>query len=125
MAYLNGESVPDDYSQALKRRVGNLHKTIRRRANTAGTSFNLELADLYEIIPADEKCPVFNLPFDVFTVKGGKPGPKPMSVSCDRIEPDKGYVRGNIRLISMKANRILSNVPLSDLQRVVAWAESN
>lgn len=112
---------PKSYDAMLKRRVGNACHTIRRRADKEGTPFDLVPQDLYDIIPDDGLCPVFKQPFDVGMVTGGKQGPRPMSVSVDRIIPELGYVPGNIRLISMKANQIMSNVSIEDIEAVLNY----
>ncbi len=112
---------PKSYDAMLKRRVGNCCHTIRRRAAKEGTIFGITPDDLYAIIPEDGLCPVFRERFDVGMVPGGKGGPRPMSVSVDRIIPELGYVPGNIRLISMKANQIMSNVSLEDIDAVLTF----
>jgi hypothetical protein len=41
------------------------------------------------------------------------------SPSLDRIVPEKGYVAGNIRVISQRANRIKSNATVEELRAVL------
>jgi hypothetical protein len=77
-------------------------RSARGRAREKGWDFNLELSDI--IIPA--KCPVLGIPL----VSGsGKGSPQRNSPSLDRIDSRKGYVKGNIWVISWQANRIKSD----------------
>jgi hypothetical protein len=72
----------------------------KRRARELGILFDIVPEDL---LPLPEVCQFTRLPFD-FTPKGGKASPQ--SASLDRIKPDRGYVRGNVRVISYKANTL-------------------
>lgn len=56
-----------------------------------------------EDITIPDKCPVLGIP--IF-VNAGKNSNTDNSPSLDRIVPELGYVRGNIGVISMRANRI-------------------
>jgi len=77
---------------------------MRARAKLMGIPFNLRAADL--VVPA--LCPFTRLPFDFSINKGGIA--RPQSPSIDRIIPEFGYTRGNVRVISMQANIVRSNV---------------
>ncbi|CAN5184221.1 hypothetical protein BH09PSE1_BH09PSE1_15720 [soil metagenome] len=78
----------------------------KKRAEKLGIAFDLPLQAV--IIPT--LCPVL----DVRLVIGK--GRLPESPSLDRINPKKGYVVGNCRVISDKANRLKSNLDLIALK---------
>lgn len=67
--------------------------------------FELEVEDV--IIP--ESCPIFNKPFEPV-------GSGPYSASLDRIIPSKGYVKGNIRVLSLLANQMKWNATQEELE---------
>ena len=46
---------------------------------------------------------------------------RPMSPSLDRVVPSKGYVRGNVAWMSVKANMIKSNANAEELYLVADW----
>lgn len=46
------------------------------------------------------------------------------SPSIDRIIPELGYVRGNIAVISMRANKLKSDATSEELERISAWMRS-
>lgn len=69
-------------------------RRIKARAAKEGIAFDLTPADL----PLPALCPVFKVPF----VLGDQNHPNVPSV--DRIRPERGYVRGNVMVISRRAN---------------------
>ena len=87
----------------------------KSRANRKGLEFNLEIDDI--IIP--EKCPVFGVPLE--RAEGGCPDDN--SPTLDRLDSSKGYVKGNVQVISWKANRLKSNGTLEDFRAIVSWLE--
>jgi hypothetical protein len=72
----------------------------KKRAKKLEIPFDIAPEDM---LPLPEVCPFTHLPFD-FAPKHGKASPQ--SASLDRIKPDRGYVRGNVRVISYKANTL-------------------
>lgn len=72
----------------------------RERSKKKGLEFNISLEDLN--LP--EFCPVLNIPLQV--AKGRASWNSP---SIDRIDPSKGYVKNNVRVISMRANLLKGN----------------
>ena len=78
----------------------------RNRAARRGLEFNLELSDI--VIP--EKCPLLEVPFQFGTKECYDYSP-----SIDRIDNSKGYVKGNIQIISMKANAMKNSASLEEL----------
>lgn len=67
-----------------------------------------------EIMP--KKCPVFNVPL----VKG-KGKPHDWSPSIDKIDPKKGYIKGNIQVISMLANAMKNHANKKQLRQFARW----
>ena len=93
-------------------------KNAEYRSRKLGLPFNLTLEDI--VIP--EVCPVLGMKFGLYLGKG-RGGFKPDAPSLDRIIPSKGYVRGNIRVISNRANRIKCDATLEELKAIVAYVE--
>jgi len=62
------------------------------------------------------KCPVFGKPL----VKGDG-ATHSWSPSADRINPDKGYTRGNIQVISMLANTMKQHATKAQLIKFAMW----
>lgn len=89
----------------------NLFHKAKRRAQANGLPFNIELVDV--VIP--KKCPLLGL-----EIKQGGGPLSPNSASLDRITPRLGYVKGNVWVISQKANQMKSDLDLPQLRHFVA-----
>ena len=92
----------------------------KRRAKSKDVAFDLDLDYLCSIAP--DICPVFGL--ELLWGKGSKARaghPEHASPSLDRINPEKGYIKGNVAIISNKANMIKSNAKLRELYAVADW----
>ena len=61
-------------------------------------------------ISIPNKCPVLGIAIDP-AVKGKRTDNSP---SIDRLVPELGYVKGNIHIMSWRANRIKNNGSLED-----------
>ena len=95
--------------------VGHLLMIARKRASQQGIPFDLEHEDL--VMP--EVCPVFGVPFEWGVgVMGWRNMRAP---SLDKIKPHLGYVKGNVRIISMRANHLKSNGTISEFEAVLAY----
>lgn len=82
------------------------------RAKEEGCAFNLEPDDIR--IP--DTCPILGV-----QLVRGKGRVTETSPSLDRIIPHLGYTKGNVQIISFKANTIKSNATLDELEKVVAF----
>jgi hypothetical protein len=87
----------------------------KNRAKAQGIAFDLEKADI--VVPTH--CPVLGILLVVATGHA-----KDNSPSIDRIDPLRGYVKGNVQIMSHKANTMKSNASLDDLKKLVAWLEA-
>lgn len=87
--------------------------SARRRAAAKGWEFNLTVDDVR--IPA--VCPVFGTRFH-FGV-----GKTDQSPSLDRIDNARGYVRGNVIVVSELANRMKSNSTIAQLRALADFYE--
>ncbi len=92
----------------------NLHNHLllraKHNAKAKNVEFNLEIEDI--IIP--DKCPYLEIPLKN-NVGKTKTGLKD-SYSIDRIDSTKGYVKGNIQIISRLANTMKNEASLEELK---------
>lgn len=88
----------------------------RRDAKAKGIPFSITISDL---LPVPDICPVLGIP-----MRPGPSGGADFSPSIDRIVPDRGYVKGNVIVVSLKANRIKNDATLADLQAVVKFYQT-
>lgn len=91
----------------------NMWVGAKKRAKKKGFEFNLELFDIPQIL---DLCPVLGIPI---IINEGKTAPSDNSPSLDRIDSTKGYIKGNIRIISNRANRIKADATVDELRKVL------
>jgi len=84
----------------------------KSRAKKYSIPFNLSAADI--IVP--DYCPVLGIP--IKKANQGK-GYHPDSASLDRIYPEKGYIVGNVRVVSARANLLKSDASIEELEAVL------
>ena len=89
----------------------------RKRAKRKNIEFAIDIENPGIEIPAT--CPVLGIP--LFAKTDGRSGGGPNSPSIDRIDNSKGYVPGNIIVVSNRANSLKNDASLDELKRVVKF----
>jgi len=87
--------------------------TVRFRASKEEREFCISADDLQ---PLPAHCPVLGIPLDYSKVIGRDNWP-----SVDRVDSSKGYVPGNVCVISYRANRIKNDGTLDEHVRIVDY----
>lgn len=109
--------VTTPYSEAVRvRKWGdkNLPKLLWRSANTRAKIKNLPFDITLEDITIPDTCPVLGIP-----LKRGVGLRIDSSPSLDRIDNKLGYVKGNIIVVSNRANQLKSNGTVEELRKIV------
>lgn len=91
-------------------------RNAKQRAKRAGVPFDIALDDI--VIP--DTCPILGIPLKI-----APRTPTDNSPSLDRIFPARGYVRGNVAVISFRANAIKNSASINELLQVALWIEAN
>ena len=86
----------------------------KARAKKKGLPFDLTLEDLF----FPKTCPVLGIPL---VERSGSFSDN--SPSLDRTVPTQGYVKGNVAIMSYRANRIKCHATLAELKAIVAYME--
>ena len=92
-----------------------LYNNAKMRAKARGVPFDISVCDI--VVP--KFCPCLGIELMVSTGSA-----KSNSPSLDRRIPHLGYVRGNICVISHKANTIKNDATLGELKGVISWLET-
>jgi len=106
----------EDYNKMSAYYVKNMWWRAKKRAEKSGIEFNILKEDI--VIP--NVCPVFSFEF----VVGSGKGPTDKSPSLDRIDNTKGYVKGNIQVISFKANRMKNDCDVNDIELLLCYMKN-
>lgn len=83
----------------------------KNRATQQNLEFNIDVSDI--VIP--KVCPILKTKFKFGTSS---------AASLDRIDPSKGYVKGNIQVISRKANLMKNNATVKELKDFAEWVKN-
>lgn len=89
----------------------------KERAVKFGLEFTITKQDLPSKLPAI--CPVLGIPIKI--ADGSRNANSP---TLDRIDNTKGYIPGNIKIISYKANSLKSDGSIEDFKRIIAYMEN-
>lgn len=88
-------------------------RRARSRATQRGFEFSITIDD---ILPPPDVCPVFGVRLRISTS-----GQDPWAYSLDRVDNSKGYVPGNVVVMSYKANRLKNDGTAEDHEIIAAW----
>tara|TARA_R110000751_G_scaffold92373_1_gene180824 strand:- start:128 stop:544 length:417 start_codon:yes stop_codon:yes gene_type:complete len=86
------------------------------RAKKQGVPFSITHQDINDIWPKDNCCPALGRQMVWATKKC-----TPNSPTLDKINPQLGYVVGNIAIVCYLANAIMQNALPSEVTKVAQW----
>lgn len=89
-------------------------RSKRSNAKSRGVEFNLD----FGLIEWPTHCPVLGMELDYFAE-----GVQENSPSFDRYDSTKGYVEGNVTIMSRRANRIKNDGSLEELKKIVNFLD--
>ena len=114
-------TLTDSYCKKCRRTVNNKW----RRTNTVGNLLhkskararlkNIEHTITKQDIILNDICPILNVPLEYGT---------PYSPSLDRTNSSKGYIPGNVQVVSWRANTLKNNSTLTELKQLVTYMEN-
>ena len=87
---------------------------LRSKAKKLGIEFNLEAED----ITPPELCPVLGVKLILAFVPHA---PWSYAASVDRTDNSKGYVKGNVAVISCRANLLKKNATLAEMEAICRY----
>jgi len=90
-----------------------LYLSIKKRTKYKNIIVDLNENDIKEKIPKDMICPLLKIKMEINNnyARGNSP-------TIDRIDPNKGYVKNNIQIISQKANLSKSNIYIDEYEKI-------
>lgn len=93
--------------------IKHLLQMAKSRCKHSGLEFNIEVEDL----EVPEFCPIF----PEIKLESPDGDRKTNGYSLDRIDNSKGYIKGNVRVISMLANLKKDNWTIESVERLLAY----
>ena len=107
VGYVKGERPPKDLKH--KHPSYNMYANAKRRAKKNDLDFDLDVQDI--LIP--EFCPILGI-----KIEKGDGWYTDNSPTLDRIIPELGYIKSNVWVISMRANRLKQDATLEELEKI-------
>jgi hypothetical protein len=96
------------------RQTTHMTSNAKKRARKKHLEFNIDREYVRSLVVTH--CPILGTPLEWSTFHGK--GTVPNSPSLDRIDPVKGYVKGNVWIISSRANAIKNDATHEELKLV-------
>lgn len=101
-----------------KKELKTILNNLRASAKKRNIPFDLTTSDLDDIgIPIS--CPVLGIP--IFFNRGKS---CENSISIDRIDCSKGYVKDNIVIVSQRVNKLKSNASLEEMRKIYEFYDT-
>lgn len=99
------------YLEKRRERIKNVQRYLWQRAKQRAIKYDLEFNIEESDIHVPSICPILEVP-----IEWGKKGDYEYSPSLDRIDNEKGYIKGNIMVISKRANTMKNSATLQELR---------
>jgi hypothetical protein len=114
--YENGgkEKIAASNKKYYENRLNNPNEMLFQRARDRAKEKNIPFDITAEDIIIPETCPVLGIQLQI-----GEKVACNNSPSLDRIKPELGYVKGNIQVLSHRANTLKSNATIEELEKVL------
>ena len=87
-------------------------ESAKKRSKKNNILFTLSVKDIPDI---PSYCPILGIKI----ISNTKAGPLDSSPSIDRVQSELGYVPGNVRIISNRANRLRNDANIEELKLLV------
>lgn len=104
---------------AIRSRVTRTLSVTKSTCLKNNIPYDITVDDLY---PLPLTCPVLGIPLNWMLEGRGAPNECP---SIDRLDPATGYTKGNVRIISQKANRLKSNASKDELEAILTYMKEH
>jgi len=109
------ENWTSDFEVHQRYQIGRRIRKSRQTALKNNIPFNIDTDYLLSILPDPLICPALGIKMEWCSKD------RNVLPSVDKIIPEKGYVKGNVVWVSMKANRYKTNASLDELNNLVTF----
>lgn len=103
----------------LRHKARVMWNNMRKRALALGRPFELTIDLVSDMLLETTVCPILGIPLEHSTGQA-----KSNSPSFDCFYPERGYVPGNVNVISWRANVLKSSASVEEVRALLAWMEA-
>lgn len=93
-----------------------LHRNKKAECKKKGIPYNLDIEYLNSIWTGC--CPVFSIDIIKYSPYAKS---SDLTAHLDRIDPNKGYIKGNVAFLSSRANRLKNNASIEELKKILRY----
>lgn len=90
----------------------------KQNCKSNGIAFDVEFSDIFW----PTHCPVLGIELDYWGESGTRMENSP---SFDKLDPSKGYIQGNVQIISWRANRIKNDGTAMEHRRIAEYIDKH
>ena len=101
--------------------LSSMIKNAKQRCKKSGRIIDIDDYYLLKLTKGLVYCPVLGIEM----VFGGTGSIQDNSASIDRFDTTQGYIKGNVWIISYKANRMKSDATIDDIKKVYDYMKAN
>lgn len=116
--WISGQTSARRRSDPVSTQLYMMNANAKRRARSKGLPYDIDIDYLRSIAPS--RCPLLGVELQWACNSGlsSEGGPSSNSPSLDRIDSSKGYVKGNVVIVSHRANTIKNDATEDELLRI-------
>lgn len=111
-------SIGGSYSNHKKNHIKDYRKGLVRAAKYRAKIKDVPFDISWEDIPLIDICPVFGTPLFSDTLNN------PNAPSLDRMYPELGYIKGNVFVISRRANVLKGDATIQELEAILNYMKN-
>jgi len=104
-----------------ERTLNNVPRYLLTKAKSRAKQYRIPFTITEQDVMVPEVCPVLGI--ELQTQVGRGKGHAAASPTLDRLDPNRGYVPGNVCVISFRANQLKNNATPNELRLVAEWVE--
>jgi hypothetical protein len=112
------EKKKQSYSTEKRREqyVKNIEKELFYGAKQRAKNKNIDFTITLEDVKIPEVCPVFGIKINL--------NERLTAPTLDRIDNSLGYIKGNVEVISSKANRLKNNGTIEEFEKIILYMKN-
>jgi len=99
--------------------IDNLFNNAKMRAKEKKLEINIDKEFIKNNLK--EFCPVLGIKYEFASGKQSSPN----SPSLDRIDNSKGYIKKNVRIISLRANKLKNDATKEEIEKILNYINNN
>ncbi len=95
--------------------LNHMYSRLKKSAKDDNKVFSIKLEDL----KFSDRCPIYGTEWDLSHIRSDQ------TPTVDRVDNTKGYIKGNVKIISWKANRLKHTASLKEIEALAKYMKEH